>query len=203
MPFIPIPNTARCEMRYTYQDQQVANVFHIESAGSLAVSDLMAMGEALVDWWGSMATIITNDVELREIDIRDLTTASGLGILYNAGLPISGGLAGSPLPNNVTVAIKWGTGLTGRSFRGRTYHIGITEAQVSGNALESAFSTSLLNGYGALPNLITTAGYTLVVASRYSNNQPRSSGVTTPILNAAYADVVIDSQRRRLPGRGR
>lgn len=203
MPFVPIPNTCRVELRFTQNSQLLANVFHVQSEGAWNVTDMQNLGAAFVEWYDSFRTVVCNQVTLREIDIRDLTTASGLGILYNTGLPLLGTLASPAMPNNVSVAIKWGTGLTGRSFRGRTYHIGLTEGQVVNSEVDSAFAAPILSGYNALPPIIATAGFTMVVASRYTNNAPRVVGVTTPVLNASYADTVIDSQRRRLPGRGR
>lgn len=203
MPFIPVPNTARVELRYTQNDQQIANVFHVEAEAPLTVGDLSNIGSTFVEWWGEHLDIVSSAVTLREIDLRDLSTASGLGILYNTGLPLTGATLSPPMPNNVTLAIKWGTGLTGRSFRGRSYHVGLCESQVTQSQLESSVVPTILASYNALPSLVTTNGYTMVVVSRYANNAPRVTGVTTPILNAAYADTVIDSQRRRLPGRGR
>lgn len=203
MVFVPIPNTARVELRFTQDGQQLANVFHVRAPAPLTVEDLETIATVFVDWYDSFRTVVCNAVTLREIDLRDLTTASGIGILYNTGLPLVGTIASPALPNNVTVAVKWGTGLTGRSFRGRTFHIGLSEGQVVNSAVDSAFAPPILSGYNALPPLIKAQNYLLVVASRYTNNAPRPVGVTTEILTAAYADTTIDSQRKRLPGRGR
>lgn len=41
-----------------------------------------------------------------------------------------------------------------------------------------------------------------VVVSRYLNNVPRTVGTSTLVLEASYRDRIVDSQRRRLPGRG-
>jgi hypothetical protein len=48
-----------------------------------------------------------------------------------------------------------------------------------------------------------------VIASRFSGVDPdtgkpipRTAGVTTNVITVVAADLVIDSQRRRLPGRG-
>lgn len=203
MVFVPFANTCRVELRMTQDSQQVENVFHVEKEGILTVTDLENIGSIFVDWWDGHRNLVGSTVTLRELDIRDLTTASGLGILYNAGLPLVGLLATAVMPNSVTVAIKWGTGLTGRSFRGRSYHVGLVEGQVLNNALETATVAGLLASYNSLIANISGGGYTLVVASRVANGVPRVSGVTTPILVASYADTTIDSQRRRLPGRGR
>lgn len=203
MPFVPIPNTVRCELRFTQDNQQVANIFHVEKNEPLTVGDLNTIGGVFVTWWSGMSSLIADDVTFREIDMRDQTSPGAIGILYNTGLPLSGSAGAFALPNHVTAAIKWGTGLTGRSYRGRTYHIGLTEAQVTKNQIVSTVVEDLLILYNELITDMVTAGYSLVVASRYANNAPRVTGVTTPILTAAFADVVVDSQRKRLPGRGR
>jgi hypothetical protein len=43
---------------------------------------------------------------------------------------------------------------------------------------------------------------TWVVVSRFSGGVERVTGVTTPVVQAAYHDLNLDSQRRRLTGRG-
>jgi hypothetical protein len=70
--------------------------------------------------------------------------------------------------------------------------------------------TAVLGAYNALGALLEPAGATWVVISRFSGVDPithrpipRSEGITTPIDNAAFTDNKSDSQRRRLPGRGR
>lgn len=203
MAFVPIPNTALVELRMTQGEQLIENTFHVEKEGILTVPDLQDIGLAFVDWWDGHRNLVINTVTLREVAVRDLTTASSIGIVYSTGLPLAGLLSGSAMPNSTTIAVKWGTGLTGRSFRGRTYHIGLAESQVNNNSIDSATVTGLLASYNTLLSTITGTGYTMVVASRVSNNVPRTTGVTTPILNASFADITVDSQRRRLPGRGR
>lgn len=203
MAFVPIPNTALVELRMTQGEQQIENTFHVEKEGILTVPDLQDIALAFADWFDTHRNLVINTVTLREIAVRDLTTASSIGIVYSTGLPLAGLLSGSAMPNSTTIAVKWGTGLTGRSFRGRTYHIGLAESQVNNNSIDSATITGLLASYNTLLSTVTGTGFTMVVASRVSNNVPRVTGVTTPILTASFADVTVDSQRKRLPGRGR
>lgn len=203
MAFVPVLNTARVELRFTQDGQQVANVFHVKSTVPLTVSALNAIGDVFQGWFSDHLPIVSTSVQLREMDIRDLTTASGIGILYSTGLPLTGTVSGTQAPNSVTIAIKWGTGLSGRSFRGRTYHVGLATSQVSANEVANALIAPLLASYNALITLVSEADFSLVVVSRVSNNVPRVSGVTTPILTASLADTTLDNQRRRLPGRGR
>ena len=67
---------------------------------------------------------------------------------------------------------------------------------------------SLKLAYEGLPSVATVAGYTWVVASRFSGVDaegdpiPRAAGITTPITTVLIVDNLVDSQRRRLSGRG-
>jgi cation transporter-like permease len=63
--------------------------------------------------------------------------------------------------------------------------------------------------YTAFMDAISTAGWTWVIASRFSGVDPdtgdpipRVAGVTTPVTNVVCTDATLDAQRRRLPGRG-
>jgi len=105
------------------------------------------------------------------------------------------------VPNNVAVVVKWITANRGRSYRGRTYHLGIPQGSVTGSVLTTGYRTSLVQAYSNFVLLGTTPTWTLSVASRYSNGQPRTNGVITPI-NALSINPTVDSQRRRLPERG-
>lgn len=203
MVFVPIPNTARVELRYTQDSQLMANVFHVEDTTPLSVADLQTIGALFVDWWEMLLPLVSNTVTLREISLIDQTSQNGIGILHNTGLPLIGGEAGNAMPNGTSIAIKWGTGLTGRSFRGRTFHLGLVENQITTNSLVAGVATSIVAAYNALPDIFSETAFTLVVASRYANGVPRVTGVTTPILNASLADLTVDRQWRRMPGRGR
>jgi hypothetical protein len=46
------------------------------------------------------------------------------------------------------------------------------------------------------------ATWKMVVVSYYNNGAWRLTATITPIISFAFADLAIDSQRRRLPGRG-
>jgi hypothetical protein len=99
-------------------------------------------------------------------------------------------------PGNVSLAVKLLTGAIGRSRRGRQYMPGLTEAFVSGNnalavyvgAVGSLFARHL-TGFTALSNL-----YLPAIASR-------KLGLLFDVVEFAL-DYYIDSQRRRLTGRG-
>jgi hypothetical protein len=57
----------------------------------------------------------------------------------------------------------------------------------------------------ALNNLISVLAAVdklLVIVSRIQDHVVLTTAVATPVVNASYTDLFIDSQRRRLTGRG-
>jgi len=204
MAFIPVENTAQVRMQFLYDGQHVENVYHVKSTGAWDVAGLQDLGDAFIDWWDTnLKAFMPTTGSLQQVVLRDLTTESGLAVERTTGLPLVGTNGSPQLPNNVTVAVKWSTGLAGRSFRGRTYHIGMPENSTVGNTVSAGPLDDLLAAYDALIGIppAVDAAYTLVVVSLFHNNAPRVAGVATDILDSSI-DPTIDSQRRRLPGRG-
>lgn len=204
MAFIPVENTAQVRMQFLYAGQRCENVYHVENTGAWDVASLQDLGDAFIDWWDTeLKAFMPATGSLEQVVLRDLTTEAGIAVERTTGLPLVGTNGSPQLPNNVTVAVKWSTGLAGRSFRGRTYHIGMPENSTVDNTVSSGPLADLLAAYDALIGVppAVNPDYSLVVVSLFHANAPRVAGVTTPILDSSI-DPTIDSQRRRLPGRG-
>lgn len=210
MPFIPAVNTAQVRTQFTYNGQQCENVYYVEGQDAWDAITLQALAAVFGEWWiAELGPSMPIALTLNRILARDMTTEAAPSIEYTTDLPASGEQSVEALPNSVTLAVKWVTGLAGRSFRGRTYHIGMVDLSVLGNVATSGFHDLLTAAYNQLINAIVTENpdWGLVVASFFSgvdvdgNPIPRSTAVLTPILTAVVNDIV-DSQRRRLPGRG-
>lgn len=203
MAFIPAVNTGKFELVYNDIGQVTENVFHIQFGGAIDTADLIAMCAALVNWWDiNMQPITSVGAQLTKIIARDLTTAGGVGIEYTTGLPLSG-TGTSALTSSVTVATKLSTGFTGRSFRGRSYFIGMPADALSAdpNVISTTFASAVDAAFEALIGAIVAEGAKLVVASFFSDLAPRPTAVLTEVI-AASVDRFVDSQRRRLTGRG-
>ena len=205
MPFIPTPNTCQVEMVYDYLAQIVENVFHVDLGAPPTVAN---MSPVLADFMAWHATQLRNQQHssalLTKIRVRDISQQTGTAIEEDCNANCAGAVTGggAAMPGNVTLAVKWNTGLAGRSFRGRTYHIGLYDDAVTGNFIIPGVHTGLFNIYNAIPYLDAPTFPKLVVVSKYTNNNPRPAGIRTPIIGATINDA-IDSQRRRLPERGR
>jgi len=201
---IPTENVAEATMTFLQDGQYLINKHHYKNTAGWDAGSLNNLGTALVEWWDNdVKSIVAPNVSLIAVDVIDLTEDSLLGISVTTGLPVVGTDPSVALPNNVTLAIKKGTGLIGRSYRGRTYHIGLTEAEVTGNTVHGPTVTALLNAYEGLKQpLGVLIPVDLCVLSEVENGAPRTAGVCTEVTGFGV-DPVIDSQRRRLPGRGR
>jgi len=147
--------------------------------------------------------LVPNTVVYRETYAVDLSSASGGVFTASGANGETGAISFEQLPNNATLVCTLRTAQRGRSYRGRIYHIGLTEGQVVANTVVPGIITSLSLAYAQLLNTANFGGCELAVLSRYNANAPRLIGVATPVIDTLFADPTIDSQRRRLPGRGR
>lgn len=205
MPFIPALNTLQVRMQFLQDFQQVENVFHVVKGSAWSFSDIDAIATVFASWWQAhRKSSCAANASLQQVVATDLTTATGLQSTFTGGLPASGTSPGVPYPNNCSVAIKLVTGTRGRSFRGRTYLIGLTEQEVLQNELKSVAISALLAMYRTMLTEIpgAVAGSSLAIASFHHLGAPRPAAVVTPVIDVAI-DPIVDSQRRRLPGRGR
>jgi len=203
MAFIPIPNVAQVTVNATFLGQQVQNVYHVRLDDTDPEPSLQDVADTFIAWViAELVANVSSDVEYRSVIVTDQSVQNGAQ--YTGAFPpaTNGEQLSAPLPSSNTVAVSWRTGFSGRSFRGRTFHFGLVESQVTDNEVVGATLTALVADYAQLITDCATAGFPLVVASRYTNGAPRVTGIKTNILSLLI-DPVIDSQRRRLPGRGR
>jgi len=201
--FIPATNVVKVETRLTQQGQRVENVYHVLAEDEWDSATMTTIAEVFKDWWNTwIKSLVKDSVELVEIAVTDLSTIDSPGLIYTTGLPIPGThIAGVEMPMNVTFAVKWSGLLRGRSNNGRTFHVGITSDAVVGSKLASGVPALYGGYYAELITAINTAGYTLVVCSFRHDNAPREEAAVTAITSCSIEET-LDSQRRRLPGRG-
>lgn len=194
--------TMELTARYLYDGQRVENVFHVRASVTAGLTEMTAAAVAFANWWNNNGKPISpTTVSLVSILVKTLSTPIDPGIEYTDGLPSAGTSAGAQLPNNATLAVKWITAFRGRSYRGRTYHIGLMETQVVGNTVDPGALNLIKAAYQGLLVGLQSAGFPLVVGSKIGNKLERFIGLSTPVVSLQI-DPIVDSQRRRLPGRG-
>jgi len=204
MAFIPVTDTARVELVYSVFQQVCENVIYVENAAPWTDVTLDTLGEVVANWWGSeMAAYISDSVTLSLVRLTDMSEADSFQVEVTPSSGNVGTRTSAALPLNVTLAIKFGTGLAGRSNRGRAYVVGLTEDQVTGNEIIAARATELVEAWEALNTELhgTSIFWNHVVVSFFTGGAPRSAGVKRNVVNYS-TDAFVDSQRRRLSGRG-
>lgn len=182
---------------YSDAGGQHSNVFNYKSATQPGPGEMSGIAS---NFWSLVGTaykaIMTAQHNIDKIEARTRWVGVNYFGVFYPTQPQPGTVAGDGLPNNAASVISWKSGARGRSFNGRTYMGGLGEGQVT---LDTASST-LLTNLQTLANLIATftnitgTPMTFVVASVKLLQ-------LVPILKDVI-DNIIDSQRRRLTGRG-
>lgn len=204
-PFIPVANAASVELIYQLPSAVGENIFHVRKGSPYSAADLVALRTLINNWdsatWASRRV---QSVTLFRIVIKALDSLGSPMEDYALPTPRPGGTVSAPMPNNVAWAVKKATGLTGRSYRGRWYVLGLgSNVFVSATqTIDTTTANTILAALNTLLSNLAAAGHTLGVVSYSSNGAWRTNGLFTPVTSFVYTDLILDSQRRRLPGRG-
>jgi hypothetical protein len=204
MTFVPAPNVVQVNQRATLFDQQIENVHYILTPpGELSAADVQAVADAANDAWiQNLLAVLTLDYIFRETYATDLTTQTAPAATSAAPAATTGLVTAEAAPANVALCVSLRTNGRGRSARGRQYISGLNVNDITGNQFDTAAAQAVVDAFNGYAADIYNAGYQVVVLSRYENKQPRTEALVQPLTVAVLTDTFIDSQRRRLTGRG-
>lgn len=174
------------------------NVLNFFADAPITQGRLDELAERLFELWEqAILPFQCNTCFLREVTVRDLSTADSLTASYAAELSPTGGRPGDPLPLSVACCVTHRTARIGRSRRGRTYIGGLSENDTSVSTLSPVLRDGLETGFTALRAGLLVLGWQLVVLSREGDGQPRGQGLTTIVTASVVRNARTDSQRRR------
>lgn len=202
MPFIPVPNGIQLCFLFTSDAQNWQFCLTLQkSAGAPTSTDLQqatADGQA---WWTSfLKGALTNQNQLREIVATDLTAQGAPQNRVTVNETGTGAGTAGPLSNAVVISHR--TAKRGRSYRGRSFISGWPGSQLQTmNTLVGSTATAFANGFASLRTTLDGHGIDQVIATRQHNNQVVTPAETNEVISTVV-DTLIDSQRRRLTGRG-
>lgn len=211
MPFVPVANTVEVELRMLLDSQHIENTLYFNMGGAPDPDQMNDLGNALITWWEDQySTQASTSLELREVVVTSLQSATAPQISVAPAVSAFGDLSSPVLPSNVSLCLSLRTASRGRSFRGRNYFAGLTESQVSGNTVSDPTVDALIDIYDLLRVTPVHDSGEHCVVSRFSGVDPvthrpipRVAGINTLVTSVIVVDKTIDSMRRRLPGRGR
>lgn len=200
MAFVPITDVLRIVPHFTHPSgKDMVNVLYvIDNVGGEINTRLALLRDLYVTWFGTTAADHVSDtVSLTRIVVTDMSVVNGAQI----DVPVTnqaGNVASPALPSNVTFATSFRTGLSGRSFRGRGYWIGLAESMVLNNTLDATQAGLIRGAWQQFDTDLGDVDMGHVVVSFVAGGVPRESGLATPINAYVNVDTRIDTQRRRL-----
>ncbi len=200
MAFQAVPETVEITIVFSQNDETLTNTLHARLTGGYDLADVVALADdvdALAATW--LIPQMTAAASYVRTEVRGLAVINDVEAENNDGTG-PGTIAQEGMPNSVTLSLKKGSGLTGRSARGRWYVVGIPEPALSSN--ENVFLASEVTARAAAVNAIR-AGiaatlWTPVIVSRYTGGVLREFGETFEWLTTVAIDNFVDTQRRRL-----
>jgi len=203
MPFQRVPDTAEIIIHETIGGQNCVNTFYAKKDGGYTADDLAVLAAAVDVWWATeILPIQSTQVTYDRTDVRGLDAA----IDYEASSSTSagaGGLGSPALPNNAALAIKRRSANTGRGARGRVFIGGLPQSGMDTlNIVDDVVATTLADGLNMLRDVVDAISWTEVIVHRVAAGVPLPEAVLFTVVEYVVVDKVIDSMRRRLPGRG-
>lgn len=195
--FVPFIDTAKVCIDFTLAGRpaSICLHFHKSSATDQDYEDLATDVANSID--ATFVADFTNDLSFNEVTVYDQTSETSPKYVSTSGLPQVGGAAADTIPSQNAWVCTYETNRRGRSFRGRSYMPGLTDAQVVDSLILGATLTNFLSKWETvLINIEVASGWTFVVASRQENGVPRTLGVTTPV-EVLVARNIVRNQRRR------
>lgn len=189
--------------RVTYQMHRNArvfeNTFHLARAAGWSPTTLATAVDAAYTLWNTYAKpALPASISLYNVHgvVYDPT---GFPYVYDHPVSpeVAGTLANPTAPGNATVTVSERANLAGRKYRGRLYWPGLPSANINSDDTVNAGIVALLATFAT--NFLATfnSGAGTGSLSIFHRNTNTYHAVVSIVLEA-----ILDSMRRRLPGRG-
>lgn len=206
MAFIPVPNVVACDVIARLFGQIIENTLYFAFPDAPLVSQVGQLAASVGEWAvGGLCTGLSEEYEYLRTEATDISSEGQASITNTVGAGTTGSNTSGCAPGGTCVAVSFRTAFGGRSFRGRNFISGVPLDAIDGNQCTAGFDTGIVAIYESLvPDFIADdlPDAVHVVVSRYHLGAPRVTGIATPILSYLLTNRDIDSQRRRLTGRG-
>jgi len=199
MDFIPTPGCYKIVAQYLEDSGVVGvNVFNaIATGGSFDFNSALILS-TFMGWYDAVGiAAITNNWALNQLEVRDVSVVDGRVNFYNDLGVTQGTHAGTPDALGIAMTITWKTGFAGKSFRGRTFVLGLPEEERTGRFWSDGIMASTQTVYDSLLGDFVDAGLPLVVVSKQRDGVALTTGVPTAIVSGR-ANKPVHKQWRRM-----
>jgi len=209
MAALVIDNSAQVKLFWSAGSRSWMNVIGARGNPVLPVIDA-TLAQALFTAFGTAITssglgaLLHTSVGLTQVSIRDISGPNRAEFV-GTGTAVNGTGAGDLLPLSNAAVVTIRTAAAGKSYRGRVYFSGFTEAQndTTGRAL-AAVNTAIFTFMGSVH--ATLSGHSMITAvlsaPREAHTIPEKvilgkSGFSTPAASFVTRNTKWESQRRR------
>lgn len=206
---IVVPNSALLTLRWSSTTRPWMNVIGVLGSGALppitqALVDAVHTGITTSAGFISLLAQLADTVVYESTALRSIALANQPEFV-SAGAPVGGASATEMLPLNVAACVTIRTAFAGKSFRGRTYFSGFSEAANDATGRQNAaVNTAIFNAMTSINSILATNGMTIAVVSRNAEARtipaktfPARPGVATPVQSFQARNTKWESQRRR------
>lgn len=214
MPFVPVPDTVAIDVVYDWDGQIVENTLYYRKTAPTE-AEVISLVETVTAYIKTeIMPLLTELISLVRVVGTLLDAIDAFTYTSATGLPEAGAILAATaksFPGNVTMAVSFRTSVAGRSGRGRNYVPGLVDLRDGNSLLDDTYSLQVVEAWQGLRLVASTDDWEQVVVSRFSGSTivdgkkvptPRAEGIARPVITTLLTDRTLDSQRRRLPGRG-
>jgi len=206
MPFQPAPGVIGVVIEGRLSGQLYENtLYFFQNGADPTVGDCVTVAGVVADFFvGSILPLVTDSLVAFRVIAKNLFVNGGAkGVVSMNGQ--AGSVGTEQAPNNVCAVVTYDTGQSGKSSHGRNYIGGIPNAVIDVNTIDPTFAGDIVTAYQSLlpGGSHDPSPYSWAVLSRVSGGITMAEAIAVPVLNVYFTDTTVDSQRRRLPGRGK
>jgi len=203
IPFVPAPMTMMVEVRMQLDGQHIENTLHFRHDTDIGAADAAALHTLVDNWWETLIRPqVSVNLTLHEFYMTDLTTQTSPTYSFPRTPPLAGQMTGECAPNNVSLCVSLRTNARGRSARGRNYLPGIPISVLTLSEVTTVWSSAIEAAYDSLRASTSASPWVMCIVSKRADKVWRPTALIQPVTAVIVLDNVVDSQRRRLPGRG-
>lgn len=206
--FQPCDKTVEISVQGTYDGQLVENKFYAQAVEVITSTMVDAMATVVAGWVHDTMLAHCNPSYVHSrVVARDLTSEASFESIDSSHAGEAGTVTGTPQPGNVTIAIHRATEFSGKKQKSRIYWPGLVNTYLSSpDVLTTVAATALIADLEALRTAIlddSSATWAYGYPQRFIDKVRLTAANFIPVFGHTVTDLNLDSQRRRLKGRGR
>jgi hypothetical protein len=205
--FQPVPDTIEVAIQGEYDGQLVENLVYAQADATVTADMVVEIATIVADW---VASTFFDSVGVgyshRRVVATDVSTPASFQTINTEHAGETGTVGGQALPGNCCIAVHRNTGLSGKKAKSRIYHPALTGTMLAtADTMNGGSSVLIVAAWDALRSAIEagiSAGFIYGYPQRVLNAVRLGTANFIQVFAHSMVDLFLDSQRRRLEGRG-